>query len=108
MGLKKAEHGQRDGTGGQERVDGRKPAGEAGGLDAAARFVFAEAQLRHAVAEERREALLHVKPPSVHLAKVQDEICRDAPMSAGEGVKIAEQGIVGEGGERWSAGRHDR
>jgi hypothetical protein len=94
MRLEKAEHGQRDGTGLKERVDGRKPARQTGGFDATARFVLAEPELCHAVAKKGREALFHVKPARVHLAQVQDELCRHAPMRADDDVKFLEKCVV--------------
>jgi hypothetical protein len=93
------EHGQGDGTGRDERADGGESAREAGGLDAAARFVLAELQLLHAVREEGREALAHVEAARVHLSQVQDELGRDTPMSADDDVKFAEQRIVRDSGE---------
>jgi hypothetical protein len=73
---------------------GGKPAREASGLDAAARFVLAEPELCHAIIEKGRKALVRVKPANVHLTQVQDELCRHAPMGADDDVKLMEKRIV--------------
>jgi hypothetical protein len=99
MGLEEAEHRQRDGARLKEHIDGRKPAREAGGFDATARFVLAKPQVLNAVTEKGREALFHVEPASVYLPKVQDELCRHPPMSADDNVKLVEKCIVREAGE---------
>jgi hypothetical protein len=99
MGLEEAEHRQRDRARLKQGADGRKPAREAGGLDAAASLVLAEMQEVHAIAEQGSEALFHVEPASVHLSKVLDEVCRHPPMRASDGVKLVEKRIVREVGE---------
>jgi hypothetical protein len=82
MVLEEAEHCQRNSTSLKERVDSGKPAREAGGLDAAARLVFAKSKPPHAVTEKGREALFDVEPARVHFSKVLDEFCRHPPMRA--------------------------
>jgi hypothetical protein len=84
MGLEEAEHRQRDRARPNERVDGRKPAREAGGLDAAARLVFAKSEPPNAVMEERREPLFDMEPTCVYFSWVLDEFCRHPPMRADE------------------------
>jgi hypothetical protein len=94
MGLEEAKHRQRNRARLKERVDSRKPAREAGGFDAAARFVFAEQQLFDAIAEKGGEAPFHVEPASVYLCKVLDKLCRHPPMRTDDNVKLVEKRIV--------------
>jgi hypothetical protein len=99
MGFEEAEHRQREGARLKERIDGRKPAREAGGLDAAARFVLTKPEVLDAVTEEGRKALFDVEPARVYLSKVLDEFCSDSPMRADEGVKFVKKRIVREARE---------
>jgi hypothetical protein len=108
MGLEEAEHRQRDRTLLKERVDGRKSAREAGGLDAAARFVLAKPEELDAVTEKGREPLFHVEPPRVYLSKMLNELCRHPPMRADEGVKFVEKCIVREACESFHDQRLSR
>jgi hypothetical protein len=97
--FEKTEHGERDRACFEERKDNRESAREPRGFDAAAGFVFAEAELFDAVTEERREAFSDMETASIHFAQMFDD-CRDrAPMGGDEDVELPEKRVVRKIGE---------
>jgi hypothetical protein len=61
-------------------VDLWKPTDEPSRIDPATRFILAETEAFDAITEEGREALVHVKPASVHFAQISDEVRCHTPM----------------------------
>jgi hypothetical protein len=99
MLLEQAEYREGDGAAFEKRVDVWKSTDEPSRIDSATRLVLAEPEARHAIAEEGRKALAHVKAASVHFAQVSDEIRRYTPMRTDQNLEPFQQYIIRNRGE---------